>query len=217
MVQRTGGSRHAGWRCGRRWWLAAVADLCRSPNTRRTMQTRLPLLLSLCIVLTSCDSKQASTSSMTPANQSDDKGLFLSWQHPVSKRTAILEELGCMVWLYLTAADTNKPERDCPVYSTVPLADKVDWIAVRESGAPPPLSKDVASSEAFVARPVAGQFEASWSSDGQSVALFRSGRCIAMIVAGVERGHSRALAVEGPLGLPFDEDLASATFHPPKH
>jgi len=181
------------------------------------MLVRFLPLLALCIAVASCDSKKASPSPMTPTNQSDDKGLFLSWQHTVSKRTAILEQLDGMVWLYLTAPATNKPERDCPVFSTVPLADKVDWAAVRQSGAPPPLSKDVASSEALVARPVAGEFEAVWSSDGQSVALLRSGRFIAMIVAGVERGHSRALTVEVPLGLPFDEALANATFRPSKH
>jgi hypothetical protein len=98
------------------------------------------------------------------------------------------------------------------VFSTIPLAEKVNWAAIRDSGAPPPLSKDVASSDALVAPPVTGKFEAIWSSDGHSVALLRSGRCIAMIVAGVERGHSRALAVQGPLGLPFDEALAAATF-----
>jgi hypothetical protein len=38
-----------------------------------------------------------------------------------------------------------------------------------------------------------------------------------MIVAGDQRGYSRALAVEGPLGLPFDEALAAATFPLPKH
>ena len=31
-VQRTGASRHAEWRCGRRRWLAPVADLRRSPS-----------------------------------------------------------------------------------------------------------------------------------------------------------------------------------------
>ena len=117
-----------------------------------------------------------------------------------------------MVWLYLTAPGTKRPERDCPVFSTAPLAEKVDWAAIRDSGAPPPLSKDVASSEAMVSRPVTGKFEAIWSSDGRSVALLRSGRCIAMIVAGAQRGHSRALAVESPLGLPFDDALAAATF-----
>jgi len=117
-----------------------------------------------------------------------------------------------MVWLYLTAPGTKRPERDCPVFSTMPLAEKVDWAAIRDSGAPPRLTKDVASSEAVVARPVTGRFEAIWSSDGHSVALLRFDRCIAMIVAGAQRGHSRALAVEGPLGLPFDETLAAATF-----
>ncbi len=144
--------------------------------------------------------------------ESGEGGLFLSWYHPASGRTAILDELDGMVWLYLTAAGSHAVERDCPVLSTVPLPDEVDWAAVMESGAPPPLWKAVASAEAFAEGLVAEDFGTRWSEDGGSVLLLRAGRSIAMIVAAEEQGYSRALEWECPLGLPFDEAVEAETF-----
>ena len=43
-VQRTGASRHAGWRCGHRRWLAPVADLgVRQPRSQRSQTGTSPL------------------------------------------------------------------------------------------------------------------------------------------------------------------------------
>ena len=171
------------------------------------------LILVLCLMAgLPCCSKRPTEPAMTTNDKSDKKGLFLSWQHPNSRRHAILEQMDGMVWLYLTAPDSLEPERDCPVFSTIPPADAIDWKLIEKTGHPPPMTKDVASATAVIEHPVASEYDSLWSADGQSVAVVRGGQMICMIVAGAERGHSRALSKESPLGLPFDDALASRTF-----
>jgi len=153
---------------------------------------------------------------MSLNDQSDGEGIFLSWTHSDSRRTAIVEELDGMVWLYLTGSENHRPERDCPVFSTIPIIEKLDWGAVRESGTPPHLYREVATADAMLPNPLASEFSVVWSIDGQSVALHYSGRRIAMIVSGFELGHSAALLTKGPLGLPFDAELSDITFPPLK-
>ncbi len=159
-----------------------------------------------------CDSDQGSRI-MSPGEQSDnEKGLFLSWYCELSDRTAILEELDGMVWLFLTYPGMLRPERDCPVFATRPIPETVDWSAVEERGTPPSLSKDVISAQATVVTPVAEQFKAVWAYDGESVMLMYRGEPVVMVVKGFRLGHSRALLLEGPLGTPFDDTLVTSFF-----
>lgn len=185
----------------------------RSPKKPSDLNQLRNLISALCLMVgLPCCSKRPAEPAMTTNDKSDENGLFLSWQHPNSRRYAILEQMDGMVWLYLTAPDSMKPDRDCPVFSTIPPADAIDWNLIEKTGHPPPMTKDVASATAIIARPVASEYDSFWSADGQSVAMVRGGQMICMIVAGAERGHSRALSKESPLGLPFDDALASRTF-----
>lgn len=145
-------------------------------------------------------------------NQSDVCGLFLSWIHPVSHRTAILEEIDGMVWLYLSQPQTTQPERDCPAFVTTTPPDSVDWELIKQTGEPPCITKDVASNRARIEQPAPGDFSSVWSSDGESMAVKHQGSYICMIVAGHNRGHSRAIEISNPLGEPFDESLFASTF-----
>lgn len=165
----------------------------------------------LAALLLSC-SKQPPNSVMNNSHASPGDGLFLSWQNTNSLRHAILEELDGMVWLYLTTPDSRKAERDCPAFTRRTPVEHVDWKLIEKTGAPPPISKDVASQTCQIQQPRAEDFSVSWSNDGESVGLVYHTKIIAMIVAGQKRGHSRALSKEGPLGLPFDEALAATTF-----
>jgi hypothetical protein len=168
-------------------------------------------LILLAVIATGC-SKGSEGPAIAMSDRSSSKGLFISWKHPVSRRTAILEEMDGMVWLYLTAPNSQTPDRDCPAFATGPLADTVDWESIAKTGEPPKLTKDVASATALIEHVTASEFTTTWSSDGESVALVRGGEIICMIVAGAQKGHSRAIAKQGPLGLPFDEALAQKTF-----
>ncbi len=147
------------------------------------------------------------------ADQSDERGLFLSWRHPVSQRVAILEEGDGMVWLYLSHPEVTRPARDCPAFVTAPPPATVDWERVRQ-GETPRIAADIATDRSLIQSPEAEDFGTTWTPDGESVALRYRGEIICMIVAGHQRGHSRAVSRVGPLGVPFDEPLALATFTP---
>lgn len=118
-----------------------------------------------------------------------------------------------MVWLYLSHPEVTRPARDCPAFITAPPPATVDWERVRR-GETPRIAADMATDRSFIQSPAAEDFGTTWTPDGESVALRHRGEMICMIVAGHQRGHSRAINGVGPLGVPFDEPLAIATFAP---
>ncbi len=176
------------------------------------MSIKAFIALIVCF-LSACDRRDPQTQMNIPAaNQSDDKGLFLSWRHPVSHRTAILEEMDGMVWLYLSQPQTTQPARDCPAFVTATPPDSVDWERIKQTGEPPGITKDVAADQALIEHPSPEDFSTVWSSDGESVAVRHRGEIICMIVAGQKSGHSKAVAGSSPLGEPFDDSLFGSTF-----
>ena len=189
-----------------------------SPDPKRSRQPRSAMRFSTALIalvvcfVSACSRNNSSMDDIPAANQSDDRGLFLSWKHPNSHRAAILEEMDGMVWLYLSQPDSTKPARDCPAFVTTAPPDTIDWKLVAQTGEPPRISKDVASDRALIEHPAATDFSTVWSLDGESVGLRHRGEIISMIVAGQQRGHSRALRSTSPLGLPFDDVLATSIF-----
>ncbi|MEM1452898.1 MAG: hypothetical protein AAF726_11055 [Planctomycetota bacterium] len=140
--------------------------------------------------------------------------MFLTSHNEASDRHAVLEDDGTSCWLYLTAAGQRTPERDCFVYSPIEPAEELNTEAIRE-GAPPVLVRSAASKESVIRDAVEADFSFTWSSDGESVAVQRRGVPIAMIARGENRGHSRALAVSGPHGEPWNRALFEQTFGMP--
>jgi hypothetical protein len=169
------------------------------------------LVVLLAFLLTSC-SKPPTESSMHMIDQSDENGMFLTCQHSTSRRHAIVDQSEGMIYLCLTEPESGRGVMVCPLYSTVPPPEAVDWELIARTGQSPPIMSDVASSEAVLANPVGSEFSAIWSPDGHSVAVVRGGRIVGMIVANATQGYSRALAKESAIGLPFDGALALRTF-----
>ncbi len=173
---------------------------------------------SIAFALIACDRTVSLISMDIPAaNQSDDRGIFLSWRHPVSHRTAILEEIDGMVWLYLSQPQTKQPARDCPAFVTATPPDTVDWERIKQTGVPPTITKDIATGRALIEHPSPEDFSTVWSSDGESVALRHRGEPICMIVADQKRGHSKAVGSSSPLGEHFDDAHFASTFTTAPH
>ncbi len=145
-------------------------------------------------------------------NQSGDTGLFLSWRHCVSHRTAILKERDGMAWLYLSEPQIAQPARDCPAFVTTIPSASTNWEHVEKSGEPPGISKDIASDQAVIEHPSPEDFACIWSADGESVGLQYRGNAICMIIGDKPRGYSKSLAHRSPIGDPFDEHLYTAIF-----
>lgn len=133
---------------------------------------------------------------------------FVSEQHPISRRWAVMDDNGAVAWLYLTEPNTQKPAADCWLYNRVeapPVLRSARGEApvvpathvTNATAAEPPDEKDVC-------------FE--WSPDGQSVAVHFEQQLMGFIAAEHEHGFSKNLSKEGPFGHPLNQELYEQLF-----
>jgi hypothetical protein len=138
------------------------------------------------------------------------KTLFVSDQNQVSKRWCILEDDGKSAWLYITEPENEKPVGDAFVYNRI---DPIPKSRVKDySEGPPPICESHASDQAQIKNPNASQFSFIWSNNGESVALLSESKPIAMIINSKKDGYSKAVALHGPWGHPWDQDLYDRIF-----
>jgi hypothetical protein len=136
--------------------------------------------------------------------------VFLSEQHPVSRRWAVLEDDGLSAWLYLTAPGSESPVADCWIYNRVSSPESAESYMAR--GIAPPASLKVVTGDAVMQPAGAFEFHLEWSRDGESVALFFGESLMGFIASGQKHGYSRNLSKSSPWGNPLDEALYHSTF-----
>jgi hypothetical protein len=139
-------------------------------------------------------------------------GIFLQHTHPVSARSAVLEDDGHVAYLFLTAAGSFVPERQVAAYTRKPPVASVDWWELKLTGDTAPIWRDVASAHATIPEPRAQDLEFRWSQDGHAVSLLRNGRPIAFVTSSHVHGYSKALTKPSVLGAPWDKRLYQLTF-----
>lgn len=140
-------------------------------------------------------------------------GIFLQGTHPVSARSAVLEDDGHVAYLFLTAAGSFVPERQVAAYTRKPPVASVDWWELKLTGDTAPIWRDVASAQATIPEPNAKELSFRWSQDGQAVCLLRNGQPIAFVSSSHVHGYSKALAKPSVLGIPWDKRAYQLTFH----
>ena len=143
-----------------------------------------------------------------------DEHAFLSEQHPVSRRWAIVEDDGRVAWLYLTAPDSAKPVSDCWLYNRVPAPAECDLDAMRAGDAP--IAPQTVAGPGALMSPSQDALRVRWSADGESVAVFVTDELLGFIPAGHRRGFSRHLTVSGAFGNVLDPYLFTSVFEPAK-
>jgi hypothetical protein len=129
--------------------------------------------------------------------------LFLSEQHPVSRRFASFDDDGTSAWLYLTEPNSRRPIADAWVYNRIPAPRREDIGSFRPS--PPPAAIGFASETALCLSPAKHEWCFRWSENGESVAIMKDGQAVACIIAGNRRGYSRELVTNGPWGKVWSE------------
>ena len=134
--------------------------------------------------------------------------LFLSEQHPRSRRWAVVEDDGAVAWMYLTEPDSQKPAADCWLYNRVqaPAA-----FASQRGAAPVVPATHVVDSRSFEP-PSADRVRFEWSPDGESVAVHFETDLMGFIAATERRGFSKNLSKNGPFGSPIDRALYERLF-----
>jgi hypothetical protein len=139
-----------------------------------------------------------------------DDELFLSWQHPVSRRWAVVEDDGRAAWLYLTRPDGTEPVAACWLYNRVPAPAGCD----SSRGEPSVVPASHAVSPEPHPAPDEGAVSLRWSADGDSVAVLLDGRLAGFIAHATEPGYSAQLRQSGVFGNILDEELYAAVFGP---
>ena len=134
--------------------------------------------------------------------------LFISEQHPVSRRWAVVEDDGRVAWLYLTEPDTRKSVADCWLYNRVETPAQFDSVRRR----PPVVPQTHAEAGATLQPPGRERVHLRWSPDGESVAVLIDGELIGFVARGQRRGFSRYIRVSGPFGSVLDTDLFQREF-----
>jgi hypothetical protein len=143
------------------------------------------------------------------AEQADERP-FQSLQHPTTKRWAILEDDGTSAWLYITDPDSTKPVADCFVYSCRP--PEAELPATWDRKSPPPITTEFASSSACRTDVSQSRMQLVWTERGDAVAVLLDNIPIAFMVVGEKQGHSRAVAVDGFYGRPWNEARFAEAF-----
>lgn len=129
--------------------------------------------------------------------------IYVDSVSPCETLQCIVEGDGRTVWMYLHDLEKRKVIGDAPVCSLVePLSLKEFQKTYRGKGAPP-LVKEYASAAATIADLDSRMIRLKWADDAVVAMIKR--KPVAMIVRATKRGHSRAIAKEGPWGHPWDQ------------
>lgn len=136
--------------------------------------------------------------------------LFQTEQHPTSRRHATIEDDGCCAWFYLSERATTRPIADVWIYNRIEPPPVEQIPSFRPS--PPPAAAGYANKLALLLTPRRSHWTFLWSGDGNSVALFRDGEPLAMLLAGQKSGYSRLLVKDGPWGKVWDEKVFKLIF-----
>ena len=134
--------------------------------------------------------------------------LFLSQQHPTSRRWAVVEDDGTVAYLYLTEPDSTKPAADCWLYNRV---ESPSTFVGSRGGPPVAPATHVRDNHPF-RPPEAESVSFRWSADGESVAVLFDNNLMGFIAANQRRGFSSNLSKAGPLGSPIDQELYERLF-----
>jgi len=131
-------------------------------------------------------------------------------RHPLTGRTAVVEDDGDSAWLLLTHIDGFKIAADCWLYNRRRFAQSE--LATWPRDRPPPAPDDFIDPRALRNKPLSGPLTFVWDRQGESVAVRAEGTIFGFIAAGEQRGYSQYLRKVGPWGAPFDARLYRRLF-----
>ena len=138
----------------------------------------------------------------------ETKDLFLSEQHPTSRRWVVVEDDGTVAWMYLTEPDLEKPAAECWLYNRVHAPTTFN----SSRGEPPVVPATHTDVVVPFVPPSAESVTLKWSLDGESVAIFIHTELVGFIAANQRRGFSKNLFMSGPFGSPIDRALYEQLF-----
>ena len=135
----------------------------------------------------------------------DDESLWLEFDSEASGRSAIVEDMGDSVWLFLTPPGESGIERDCWLFNKPSAPAEPDLAKYESESLPPPAPASLVHAEGTREVPAEERWSARWSDDGNSVVVAVDGIDLGVASISEEHGMSRYLEQECGWGRPWDD------------
>ena len=144
-----------------------------------------------------------------------NENLFLSFYNDKSKRHAVVEDNGLTAWLYLHLP-SNSPKLTGNVYADAFIFNRESLIDISEvkfyKPNPPPITMKHGHDISICKSPTNHSWSINWSTDGESILLFKDSTPWCFIAKGDSRGYSKAVKNDGPWGHPWNEIKFNSIF-----
>ncbi len=138
--------------------------------------------------------------------------LLLASRSSASGRTAIVSDEGDSVWLYLSRADSQQPERDCWLFNKSSAPPAPDARSYMSRGSPPPAPAEMVAPNGVQEPPAPARWSFRWSARGDAVAVAIDGLEIGAVALEAPKGFALYLAKLGPWGRPWDASVIANLF-----
>jgi hypothetical protein len=142
----------------------------------------------------------------------DEENLWLEFDCEASGRSAIVEDMGDSVWLFLTPPGDSGIDRDCWLFNKASAAAQPELGKYEAESLPPPVPAQLMQAEGTRDVPAEERWSARWSDDGQSVVVAVDGIDLGVASMSEEHGMSRYLTQDCGWGRPWDDALLKRLF-----
>jgi hypothetical protein len=142
----------------------------------------------------------------------DDESLCLELDCETSGRSAIIEDMGDSVWLFLTPPGESGIDRDCWLFNKASARAQPDLEEYESESLPPPVPLNLIHPEGTREVPAEERWSARWSDDGHSVVVAVDGVDLGVASMSEEHGMSRYLLEECGWGRPWDDAVMKRLF-----
>jgi hypothetical protein len=146
------------------------------------------------------------------SDSGSDEVLWLELDCEASGRSAIIEDMGDSVWLFLTPPGGSGIDRDCWLFNKPSAAPEPDLEHYHGESLPPPVPASLRHAEAVRDVPAEERFSVRWSDDGEAVVIAVDGVDIGVAAMSEEHGMSRYLLAECGWGRPWDDAVLKRLF-----
>jgi len=137
--------------------------------------------------------------------------IYLDSVSPSGLHQCIIEGDSRTVWMYLHDLESRSVIADAPICSLVELMPLEEFKASYRGEGAPPLVVGYASERSVILDMSIERLRIEWQSDGISVLAYVDDEPFTLIVAGEQKGYSKAVRATGPWGQPWDDEAAAGS------
>lgn len=130
--------------------------------------------------------------------------------------TIVIENDGKSVWAYLINTKSGQFIKDAFICSPIEPEESLDKQYIQD-GNPPKMCKEYATDNAYIPDVDMTQFNVLHAGRSGSYCIFYKQQPIAAIYSKFEKGYSMSISSECGFGMPWDQEMYTATFQRTQH